>query len=97
MFVVHKVLKGETLSQIAREKHTTTSKIKKLNGISSTQEGERLLIEVLEGTPYTVKPFDSLSKIASRFNISEQSICEINGITEVFVGEVIIVTTNQNS
>lgn len=90
MFVVHKVARGETLSQIARVRHTTTSKIKKLNGIAQTQEGERLLIEVLEGTPYTVKPFDTIPKIAKQFSVSEESIRQTNGITEVFIGEVIM-------
>ncbi|MDD4839620.1 MAG: LysM peptidoglycan-binding domain-containing protein [Clostridia bacterium] len=93
MYIVHKVTCGETIAQIARDNHCTTSKIKKLNGISSTSEGERLLIELLEGTPYIVKPFDTLSKIAEVFGVSEQELCQLNGVNEVYVGEVIVLPT----
>jgi len=90
MFVVYKVKKLDTLAQIALKLKSTTTKIQSVNGVHSCRQGERLLVEVLNGVPYTVKPFDTVSKIARNFGLSEHAVCEHNGISEVFVGEVIM-------
>jgi LysM repeat protein len=90
MFVVYKVKENDTLSQIALNLKSTTAKIQSLNGVERCREGERLLVEVLYGEPYTVKPFDTVEKIALRFGIRADAIREHNGISEVFVGEVIM-------
>lgn len=91
MYTVYKVKEGETLSSIAKEVSSTTAKICKINGVTSCKEGERLLIEVLEGVPYTVGPFETIQKIASKLKLSEREIAEHNGISDVYIGQVIII------
>ena len=91
MIFVIRVEKGQTLQDIAREYNTTVQRLRSLNGIMENREGERLLVEKIEGTPYRVQPFETLDSIAEKFGVSRKQIEKINNVTEVFFGEIIYI------
>ena len=92
---LHRVKKGETLSEIARKYDVPMKRIAQTNSIASIdrlQIGERLLIPVATkpsnanensgGSWYIVKPGDSLYGIARKNNIQDwKKLQQINGIS----------------
>lgn len=96
MLSVYRVRGGESLSDIAKKLSTTVEKIKRLNGVSRAVEGERLLVNAIDGESYKVRPFDTLEKIAQERGVLVDEIRELNGITEVFFGEIIFLPCESN-
>lgn len=87
---IYKVKRGDNLSKIARNYNTTVDDIVSINDISNPSmisiDQELLMPQgvSLENTPssYTVKPGDTLGKIASRYNTSYQKLAKINNISD---------------
>ena len=87
---IYKVKSGDNLSKIARNYNTTVDDIVSINDISNPSmisiDQELLMPQgvSLENTPssYTVKPGDTLGKIASRYNTSYQKLAKINNISD---------------
>ncbi|MCA9916256.1 MAG: LysM peptidoglycan-binding domain-containing protein, partial [Anaerolineae bacterium] len=83
------VQRGENLFRIALAYGTTTDALASLNGIldvSSIQVGQRLLVPSLEAVPsapetHVVQPGESLFSIAQLYNVSVESLLELNEIT----------------
>ena len=97
---------GNTLSQIAGIYNTTVSEIAGLNNISNPNliyVGQILKIDTTHDIStitndkyetnhivYTIKPGDTLTSIAARYNVSIQSIVNLNNISNpnlIFAGE----------
>lgn len=99
------VCPGDTLSGIASRYGTTVNAIMTANGLHSTQiyVGQVLFIPSHGGGGggggqcsqyYTVRPGDSLSKIASWFGVSVQSLAQANNIynpSHIYVGQVLCI------
>lgn len=95
------VVRGDTLSALARKYGTTVSELVLLNGIKDKNlivAGQTLYIRVdseYEGTgvdTYTVKRGDTLSKLAARFGTTVSRLAAINEIRNknlIFVGQVL--------
>ena len=96
------VVRGDTLSQIARKYGTTVQSIVENNNISNPNlifPGEILNLSSVTydrydtlHTIYRVKRGDTLTKIAREFNTTVQDIAELNNIKNVnliFTGEVL--------
>ena len=103
--ITYTVKRGDSLSKIAALYNTTVSDIKSLNNLDSDilQVGQQLLISTEQNSidevipeidgyqEYIVLPGDSLSKIATLFNTSIDSIKILNGLTSniIMVGQVL--------
>lgn len=98
------VVKGDTLSKIARDYGTTYQQIMQQNGLSTTliKVGQKLEIGSSTATTqtattsstYTVVKGDTLSKIAKQYGTTYQQIMQLNGLTSTLikVGQKLTVT-----
>ncbi len=55
------------------------------------KEGVLLFVSVPDGRRYVVKPFDTIRKIAEKFEVSEAAILEFNNIKQIFLGQIIYI------
>ncbi len=103
--IVHKVKKGETLSQIASNYGVTVESIKQSNGIKDPNKirlGQKLDIPAGQKAffEYTIKSGDSLSKIAARYGLSSRQLARFNGIgniNRIKAGQVIRIPSPSGS
>ena len=95
------VVYGDTLSGIARLFGTTYQEIARMNGIANPNRifpGQRLYLRVPASTPvaacesYTVRQGDTLSGIARRLGVSQQTLVRLNNIANpdrIYTGQVL--------
>ncbi|MDR1024516.1 MAG: M23 family metallopeptidase [Treponema sp.] len=79
----YKVVRGDTLSEIAAARQLDMGTLIASNGITNArrlQEGEILRIPNMDGIPYTVKAGDSLSGIATASSVPLQVILDVNDL-----------------
>ena len=98
------VIYGDTLSEIALRFNTTIQKLVELNNIANPNfiyVGQILTIPNVGTTKkrisYTVVRGDTLNKIARTYNVTVQSIVELNSIQNpnlIYVGQTLIIETN---
>ena len=102
---MYKVQRGDTLYKIASLFNTTVSELKRLNSLSSDllTVGQELLIsepsiDSLELVTYTVKPGDSLSKIATLYNTDISTIKSLNNLVSntIIIGQELKLPKPQN-
>jgi LysM repeat protein len=83
---VYIVQKGDTLSEIAARYNTTVKELQQLNGIKDPNKifvGQKIKIKgATSSNPayYTVKPGDTLSKIAEKYGTTVQKLTKLNNI-----------------
>lgn len=111
--ITYTVARGNTLSQIAREFNTTVREIAGLNNIQNPNlifTGQILRIDTTNNFSvitsdkyetnhiiYTIKRGDTLTTIARRYNVSVQSIVNLNQIPNpnlIFAGERLRINLN---
>lgn len=83
-YVVYRVVKGDTISEIATRFDVTTDSIVTFNGITNARTlsiGKYLKIPTLNGILYTAKKGDTVHALATSYGISEDRIRELNGLT----------------
>lgn len=106
-YIVHTVIKGDTLWDLANKYKTTVAKIKLLNNLSSNnlQIGQKIIVGEKEiANPetnlitYTVKGGDTLYSIASLYNTSVQSLKSMNNLTSktLQVGQKLLIPNNNS-
>ncbi len=91
----YKVRSGDTLSSISLKFGTNVSTIKSLNGLSSNllkigktlnvPQGKAIKDYARSTVNYTVKSGDTLSTIASRFDVSTSRIKSLNNLASSFI------------
>ena len=92
---IYTVVKGDTLSKIAKEFNTTVEEIKRLNNLTSDllQIGQVLFIPITAITPiyetYTVQKGDTLYGIAKKYDITVEELKGLNNITSnnLYIGQ----------
>jgi murein DD-endopeptidase MepM/ murein hydrolase activator NlpD len=92
----YEVRAGDTLTSIANRFGTSALAIWRANRIEAGEElavGRELMIPASNGVLHTVAATDSLDSIAERYEVSEQDIVRINGLTGdvLTVGQQLIV------
>lgn len=107
LVITYTVQKGDTLSGIAKRFNTTVDAVAVLNKISDVNRikvGQVLTIAseelVKRFTVYTIKPGDTISKLAAMFEISAEEICALNGIdnpNRITAGEDLILPVRNDS
>ncbi len=94
---IHKVRKGETLSQIANAYNVTASAIKSANNLRNANQiriGQKLKIpaDPPRFLEYRIRKGDSLSKIAQKHGVSLRALSTYNNIrnaNQIRIGQVI--------
>ena len=97
----HTVVRGDTLSHIARANNTTVANLKRWNNLSSDviRVGQRLVVGGAQATPtpvsnqrtHTVVRGDTLSHIAQRYNVTVRQLMTINNLSSdvIFVNQIL--------
>lgn len=107
MYQTITIIRGDTLSQIARIYGTTVGELVRINNIQNPNliyAGESLIVPITtsgsggdkpqEQIVYIVKRGDTLSKIAARYGTTVNQIAKMNGIKNVnliYVGQRLII------
>lgn len=95
---IYLVKKGDNLYSIARDNHTSVTKIMQLNSLTkkTIYSGQKLKLPMIDKTIYTVKRGDYLGKIAEKYGLSLDKIKELNSMrrSKIFPGQRLIVSTN---
>lgn len=100
--VTHRVVRGETLSSIARRYGTTVAELQRANGLTSTRivAGQTLRIPAGGGgsgtalATYRVSPGDTLWTIARRHGTTIEELRRANGLgrtSTIYPGQVLLV------
>ena len=83
----YRVEQGDGVLLVANKFNLSPTRLIKDNNLSDEIEcGDMLYIESADCVLYTVKPTDTLSSIAKRFNVQEQKILDDNCVPYVFCG-----------
>jgi LysM repeat protein len=107
--VVHVVQSGEGLLEIAQKYGVDAAAIAQANGITDRnllRAGQELIIPGVtaqqaaraRGTVHVVQAGETVTNIANRYGVTVQALLTINNITnanEIFVGQELIIPTNQ--
>lgn len=110
ILIVHEVKKGDTLSEIAKQYNTSIKKLREKNNLYNDflNIGQKIIIrnsEIESGDEsessedrmvYEVRKGDTLSEIASRFNIKVSDLKKENNIKSNFikVGQKLLIENN---
>ncbi len=96
----YKVQRGDTLSSIAGDHKISLSDLADLNNFAANKSlmaGQTIKVPAISKTPdsYTVQSGDSLSAIASKYNLPVAKLADLNGLSSnagVFVGQKLQLT-----
>ena len=80
---------GDTLDKICKIFGVDKGLIEKYNKLDNAhlEQGDMLYIPCQNVRCHVVAPLDTLSKIAQKYNVSEQEIIKKNNVTTLFIGE----------
>lgn len=81
--IIHRV-EYETIEEISFKYKVPKNVILNFNKITAVACGDYVVIPLLEGHLYKVKPFDTIEKICKKFNVSENEILIKNSITNIY-------------
>lgn len=90
---VYRVEKGDTFLSIATKFNLSSEALKRDNGFTGeVYEGARLIIRPSRCV-YIVKPFEKLSDIAQKLEVSVERLMSTNGLRKpyVFAGQILVV------
>ena len=93
MISVYRVKKGDTFLSIATEFNLSSEALKRDNGFQGeVYEGARLIIRPSKCV-YVVKPFEKLSDIAKKLDVTTEALMATNGLRKpyVFAGQILVV------
>ncbi len=92
--IFHRVKKGETLEVVAGKYNKNKNILRNVNMLEDNyelREGDLLIVNYKAST-YVVKPLDTLTKIATKFNTTPEEIKAKNKISDnLFIGQIIII------
>ena len=98
-YLLHKVKRGENLYTLARQNHTSISKILQLNGFKkrTIYIGQVIKLPQADVNTYTVKHGDYLLKIAKKHGLTISKLKKINDMktSKIYPGQRLIVSFNK--
>lgn len=82
--VVHVVLRGETLSEIAQDHRMGLSRLRELNGLRGDRiyVGQKLRLREVSREVHVVEPGDALWEIARAYGLSVRELRDLNGLRD---------------
>ena len=85
MYKIYKVLKGETLEDIAKKFNTTVAELSRINGgeAFTIKEGDFIIVPMQRSSyfeVYTVQKGDNMYAIAQKFKATETDLLKLNGL-----------------
>ncbi|MDR2634539.1 MAG: LysM peptidoglycan-binding domain-containing protein [Clostridiales bacterium] len=83
------VKKGDTLAGLALLHSATTESISAVNRVNTARQGERLLIEPIDGMQYVVRPFDTREKIARACRVNIARVNAAAGGEPLYPGRIL--------
>ena len=88
--VWYQVLKGDTLDMILT-KFSNKSKVVRNNPNIDLYEGEMIKIEINNNTNHIVKPMETLTKIANKYDKNIEDLIKLNNLktTKLFIGQIL--------
>ena len=88
----YRVVKGDSIAALSSRFNLPQTVIIKDNNLSrEITEGDVVFIRVAAGKTYRVQPFDTLESVAERFNVSAETLAQINGVDYLFYGLTLII------
>lgn len=88
---IYRIVSEQKLSEVATKFNVAESVIMSKNKLENGEvyAGMRVIIPIIEGEVYVVKPFDTLQAISKKFNVEQDKIKSNNNFTNnsVFVGQ----------
>lgn len=100
MYKIYKVLKGETLEDIAKKFNTTVTELNRINAsdlMNKIKEGDFIVVPMQRGAffdVYTVKKGDNMYAIAKAYGANETDLLKLNGLDKddyIYPNEEILV------
>lgn len=86
MYIIYKVVFGDTLDSICSKFHITKESFFLQNDLKKIQEGDRVIIDKERPKVHIVKPGETLDTIAQLYNIDKEEIIKKNSINRIFNG-----------
>ncbi len=88
----YRVVKGDSIAALSSRFNLPQTVIIKDNNLSrEITEGDVVFIRAAAGKTYRVQPFDTLERVAERFNVSAETLAKINGVDYLFYGLTLII------
>ncbi len=92
--IIYFVKKYDTIASICAKFCVEENQILQDNDLTPNdelQEGDILWIRRRNIATYVVKPLDTIEKIAIKYGVSTEHIKKLNGISNVFIGQKIMI------
>ena len=89
-YVVHIVREDETIEEICELYKTTKQRVFADSNIDKIHVGSALLIKLDGEHTYIVKPLDTPTRVAKKFNTTAEELCRINSCKAFFIGQKIM-------
>lgn len=102
MYTIYQVEYGDTIDKIANKTNTTRDNIKNINGFNNDEDlivGSLIIVPKTSSqifTTYKVKKGDSMYSIAKQFNVKEDTLLLLNGLSKddyIYPNQEIMVPT----
>ena len=88
----YRVVEGDSIAALSLRFNLPQTVIINDNDLScEISEGDVLFIRAAAGKTYRVQPFDTLKSVAEKFNLSEETLAQVNGVDYVFYGLTLII------
>ena len=88
----YRVSEGESVAVLSARFNLPQTVIIRDNDLSrDIAAGDILLIRKSAGKIYRAQPFDTLKSVAERFNVSAETLADLNGVDYIFYGLNLII------
>ncbi|MBQ6728013.1 MAG: LysM peptidoglycan-binding domain-containing protein [Clostridia bacterium] len=92
----YRVVEGDSIAALSSRFNIPQTVIIKCNNLSrEISEGDVVVIRALTGKTYRVQPFDTLESVAERFNVSAETLAQVNGVDYLFYGLTLVIPESE--
>ena len=96
-YCFYRVQKDDNIESIARKFSISQTSIVRNNPSVELYDGEVVKILKKRDIQHIVKPMETLSQIANKYNVSEEALIKLNSLTSkrLFIGQRLIIGVKQ--